>query len=242
MVFQFTSIRNIPLNQNYSNYIVPITMLQSMISGHPINIRKPEKRDLKYMTKLLSETAADFGTLLPGKSKITTTTPSFVKRLFTHFTINVTKVTITMNAMDQVYCYGRTLFGFKMFCGLFMHSDGKTFNTSLMINVFKNLKCFVLFRKVANLQRRKWDYCASVELNDIFFRDIFESIRILNQRTSSPFKSFMFVKPSISSIQSFIVKNQQKFEAMNWYLSIETYKDKERGDCDECLCVSKLKR
>ena len=87
----------------------------------------------------------------------------------------------------------------------------------------------------------KWEYGPSLDLNDIFFNDIFESISILNKRGSSSFRCFMFVNPSILSIESFIVNNQQKFKAINWCLSKSTYQDKERGDCDECLCISKLK-
>ena len=215
-------------------------MLQQMIDGFPITIKKPSGRDLKYMVSLLSEEVAGFADSVGEKLKIKTTTPPFVKRLFKHFTKNVNKVTIPMHIMNKEK--NQDAYGFKIFNGLFVYPDTNVFKTSLMIKLFKQIKQLAVFKRVANFNRNCWEYGASCEINDIFFHDISESICILNERGSSSFKSFMFIKPSIpSSIESFIVQNQQKFKKMNWYLSKQTYKDTYRGHCDDCLCISKSK-
>ena len=218
-------------------------MLHCMICAAPIVIRKASVKDLKYMVALLSEEIVGFDVSVSDKLKIKTTTPPFVKRLFKHFTTNVNTVKIDTELMDfaSYTAANSTLFGFQMFTDLFIYPNSNVFKTSLMIKLFHQIKQFTLFKEVPNMEKKKWEYGVSCDINDIFLIDIFESISIINERGSSSFESFMFVKPSISSsIESFIINNQQKFQAFNWYLSKQTYKDTFRGDCDECLCISKL--
>ena len=53
--FIFSSMRNIPQNENYQQYITVTSTLKSMVSGAPIKIRKPKKKDVRYMNKLIQE-------------------------------------------------------------------------------------------------------------------------------------------------------------------------------------------
>ena len=90
------------------------------------------------------------------------------------------------------------------------------------------------------------DYGDSLELNDTFLLNMISSLNILNERSKSisiKMRRFTFIKPSSSIIQTiqFIENNQEKFNKIGWYLSIQRYKDAFGGHCDQCLCIAPLK-
>ena len=237
--FMIKAIQYVPANHNYKQYVTPITMLQKMIRGFPIYIRKPSRKDVRYLYKLISEECPD--TILPPSQEIKTMkreTPTFVKSLFHHFCINVTNVKINyLYQNTKQWC--PTQFGFKIFSSLFMVSQNNIFNISLIVNLFKNMEEFVLFDY--GIVNNKWQYVSSIKLNDEFCVNIIETLKILNHLSSLALKlrHLIFIKPS-SSIATFIKNNQQKFNSLKWCLSQKTYKDKYWRNCDESLFIEPL--
>ena len=144
--FTFNSIRNMTTNKNYQSYIAPITMLKNMVYGESIKIKKPTEQDVKYMNKLIFEE-------ISGKDSMTTT-PSFITKLFHNVAKNVKTVKIAMHNMN-VENFRGGVYGFSIFSDLFMISDTKSFNTTLMVKLFENMENFILFRQVPNYRTRK---------------------------------------------------------------------------------------
>ena len=238
--FYFTTIRNIPKNKNYKNYIGPITMLDDIIGCSPLK-RKPKTKDRQYLAALMEQENGEMNGLSHTKKNKKRVTPTFVKQLFHHYVLNVKKINISMDMMNTEQLNSHQ-FGYKMFTPLFMIPNTDMLDTGTMVRLFQNLEHFVLYEIVYIPATRQWGYGESIFLNEIFIANIMESIILLNSRSlssSMKFKAFKFVKPK-SSISTFINNYQQKFNALNWYLSQQTYKENFWGDCDECLSIAPL--
>ena len=217
-----------------------MTMLHRLLHGAPIRIRKPSKKDYKYMSKLIfDECGDDFDVLFHASMKnIKRKTPTFISTLFHHFCINVTKAEMNLKAWTSGQLNSQQ-FGCKVFSKLFMIPDTDIFNTTLIVSLFQNMEEFILFQN-GNVNR-KWQYISSVDLNNIFCANIISTLKMLNASSSSlKIKHFIFVKPA-SSISTFIQNNQQKFNSLGWSLSQKTYKHNFWGNCDDCLYIEPSK-
>ena len=234
----FKTIRNIPQNLNYESYIAPITMLNDMITGCPITIRKPLKKDCKYMNKLIFDECGDDTIGLFDKMKvIKAKTPTFINSLFHHFCVNVTELHINLNHMNKENVYKNTQFGYKVYKSIF-YSDGDAFDARILVKLFQKVEKFAVFNCYSPLR----GYESSMDLNDRFSVNLISTLKLLNN-LSSTFKLeyLIFVKPS-SSISTFIKSNQQKFKSLKWSLSQNTFKHSFWRDCKDCLYIQPLKK
>ena len=237
--FIFRTIRYIPKNENYQNYIAPITMLDLMVTANPILLRKANQRDYRNLRALMYSELGE--SMIIKKEKERRIIPELVSRLFHHFCVNVKKVKLNLMWM-HIEQYISTQFGYKAINPLFIVPNTKIVDTNVMVKLFKNMEIFIVFTISYDSTAKLWKYAETMKLDATFVANIIESIKILNSRalsSSSRFKHFIYIKPK-SKISKFIDENQARFKKINWHLYQSTYKDNYWGDCRDCLYIAPL--
>ena len=237
------SVRDIPTNTNYGNYVETISMFTSMIRGTPTTLRAPIKRDVKYLYSLLSdvihinkylEFRSDLNSL--GLEKyLHKKKPIFITNLFKHFIINVKKIEINLLHMNVVDKFKQwNMYGFKIFLPLIFNASTQTRpSMTLFISLFSKCGRVILY----DIHNRD-EYKSTITLDDEFTTDVLRAIQFIQERnTRSPLKYIAITEPK-DSIPDFINNHSDKFNALNWRLYHESWTDNAYlGQCENCLYI-----
>ena len=224
--FQFLTIRDIPRNVNFKNYIAPITMLQDMLVGSPCALREPINADLKQIRLMI-------------KQEITNTQPKspidpYVSRLFHHFCANIKNIVIDMHLM-RMRTVGDSDFGYARFAPLFFDSNSVV-RFTLFLQFLVNVETFTVCSK---------DYGHSILFGDSCLRAILDTIKFINSHAtlSDSFEAINLVNPAIArnfNINTLILEYSPKFEEKGWTLRKMTYFNPlRRSVCENTLAIGK---
>ena len=235
----FKSVRDIPTNSNYSKFIEPISMLQSIIRGNPTWLRQPVMRDVRYLFHLMVdiiginkyESIGNSFTNFGIKKFEQKPKPLFITNLFKHFVVNVEEIRFELDNMFHA-TFGSTQFGYKVFQPLLFNSRGSKLNISLLVALFSNLKRFILFHQPRN------DYIPSINLDDEFLMDILGAISVVQERNTKLTLEYFVITYPKDPVSDFIDTNSDKFTALNWRLYSDSWRHSFWGKCDNCLYIA----
>ena len=224
---EMRTIRYIPDQEDYHQYVKVINILDNMIDGVALLGIKPLLVDLVCMERLIG---AEVGGV------IDINTPKYVQTLFHHFLIKQTQIMFITWVWEEQVLYheedrGMTVYGFSKFRKIFM--EKKEINFLLFIKLLPNLQTFIVGCLGVGQAG------PSIPLSSEFTSNILECISYLNASSLS-FDSFKIIKPS-SSINEYIEQNKHKFESKGWVIKSDTFVDQEGYDIkgEEMLVIQK---
>ena len=244
---EMKSVRDIPTNTNYGKWIEALHMLEKIVNGEAVDLRKPMKRDVKYAFQLIVDEIigidafSSIGCSLNNigiKQYVKKKKPKFIANLFKHWVVNVKKIMMKLDDMfDEDFGYGD--YGFKLFLPLIF--DQKTQsrpNMKLFLSVFSNLRKFVIFNRVYDDSEHRWTYGLSIDLDDDFSDDLLKAIKISKQSNrKSTLKSIAIAKPK-GDIANFIDSHEKAFDELNFRLYSDQFDHSYFGPCEKCLYIA----
>ena len=227
---EIEAIRNIPLSQNYSQYIKVINIFGDFKDGMALLGIKPNGRDVLRLASLIDSEL--------NVSAEESDVPAYIQALFHHFLTKQTQILINPDHLNQHFIFyfesfGMSSYGYQKFQKLFMVED--VINFVLFIKLMRNLKVLTVLDANARGVEQ------SIEINSKFAASIFSCIEHLSSSFSSlSFSRFEIVRPK-TKINEFIEKYQEKFVTKGWKLKKEIFMKPEYGiKGAEMLAIEKV--
>ena len=208
---QMTTIRYIPQNENYIQYVKVMTMLRCMFSGNVLFGSEPTSDDIDCVEGLIEMEVKTLNNI-----KI----PKYIKTLWHHFLMKQTQILLNLDVW-RIHSFGYNSayemdeYGFLKFKKLFMKNE--MFNFLLYITLLPNLQTFT----VGDVGVGQAD--PSIPLTLEFTNEILSCISYLNVSVSSlSFRSFQIIKPK-SPIDEYIFQTKDKYLKQGWILKKDKF-------------------
>ena len=231
VVLEIETIRYIPDNHNYRQYIKVINIFKHIFEGAALLGIKPISDDVTCLSSLID---AEFEKVSDKNIA------HYVQTLFHHFLMKQTQIIFNFSQWNKHFIdhydgYNMDIYGFSKFKTIFMEKE--EINFLLFIKLLPNLRTFI----IGDLYVGGAD--SSIPLSLEFTSNILSCISYFDLSLSSlSFNSFQIIKPS-SSINQYIQQNQNKFLNQGWKLKFDTFNEEKRYNIkgEEMLVIQKLK-
>ena len=230
---QINTIRNIPLSENYCQYIKVINILKHVVEGMGLLGIKPSESDVSCLDSLFNcELSVDGDSVIPG----------YIQTLFHHFVTKQAQFSINPTYLNTHFGYHSKTFnedayGYKKFQRIFMEKG--VINFFLFIQLMPNLKVFTVLDVRGSENGAK--AFPSIDLNETFYDLVSLCVDCLSSSFSSlSFSRFEIVKPK-TSINQFVQQYQNEFLTKGWNVTNSTFGKQEYGIYGvEMLLIEKL--